>query len=290
MTDLSKAVFLSYASQDAPAAEQLCQALREAGVEVWFDRSELRGGDAWDSSIRKQIKACALFIPVISHNTHDRDEGYFRLEWKLAVDRSHLMAAGRPFLLPVVIDETRDDDEQVPERFREVQWSRLPGGVGSAAFVERVRRLLSGELPQEPSRNASPTARGTAASAARRPVLPWWRSRAVLFGGIAAVVVALGYLAANRFRPSMHPAEVVAVVPAPSAPAGAAEFNPPPHSIAVLPFVNLSGDKDQEYFSDGLTEELLNSLAEIDGLQVAARTSAFSFKDRTTTSARSRAN
>jgi TolB-like protein len=42
----------------------------------------------------------------------------------------------------------------------------------------------------------------------------------------------------------------------------------------VLPFVNLSGDKEQEYFSDGLTEELLNSLAEIDGLQVAARTSS----------------
>ena len=143
MTDSSKAVFLSYASQDAPAAEQLCQALRAAGVEVWFDRSELRGGDAWDTSIRKQIKACALFIPVISRNTHDRDEGYFRLEWKLAVDRSHLMAAGRPFLLPVVIDETRDDDEQVPERFREVQWTRLPGGVGSAAFVERVRRCCA---------------------------------------------------------------------------------------------------------------------------------------------------
>lgn len=42
--------------------------------------------------------------------------------------------------------------------------------------------------------------------------------------------------------------------------------------------MNLNGDKDQEYFSDGLTEELLNSLAEIEGLQVAARTSAFSFK------------
>jgi DNA-binding winged helix-turn-helix (wHTH) protein len=45
-------------------------------------------------------------------------------------------------------------------------------------------------------------------------------------------------------------------------------FNPPPHSIAVLPFVNISGDKDQEYFSDGLTEELLNSLTEINELQV----------------------
>ena len=48
----------------------------------------------------------------------------------------------------------------------------------------------------------------------------------------------------------------------------------------MLPFVNLSGDKEQEYFSDGLTEELLNSLAAINELQVAARTSAFSFKGK----------
>jgi TolB-like protein/DNA-binding winged helix-turn-helix (wHTH) protein len=60
---------------------------------------------------------------------------------------------------------------------------------------------------------------------------------------------------------------------------GAVAFAPPPHSIAVLPFVNLSGDKEQQYFSDGLTEELLNSLAQIDGLQVAARTSSFSFRE-----------
>jgi TolB-like protein/DNA-binding winged helix-turn-helix (wHTH) protein len=68
-------------------------------------------------------------------------------------------------------------------------------------------------------------------------------------------------------------------LPADLAPSSAVTFNPPPHSIAVLPFVNLSGDKEQEYFSDGLTEELLNSLAHIDGLQVAARTSSFSFRE-----------
>jgi len=57
-----------------------------------------------------------------------------------------------------------------------------------------------------------------------------------------------------------------------------AAFTPPPHSIAVLPFVNMSGDKEQDYFSDGLTEELLNSLSRINELQVAARTSSFYFK------------
>src|SRR5246127_5748163 len=146
------AVFISYASQDAEAAARICDALRVAGIEVWFDQSELRGGDAWDQKIRKQIKTCALFLPVISHTTHDRREGYFRLEWKLAVDRCHLMDAGMAFLLPVVIDDTRDDDERVPERFREVQWTRLPGGVTTAPFVERVRRLLSGEAAQEQTR------------------------------------------------------------------------------------------------------------------------------------------
>src|SRR5689334_5216742 len=99
-----KAVFLSYASQDAEAVGRICTALREAGIEVWFDKSELRGGDAWDRKIRAQIRDCALFVPVISANTQARPEGYFRLEWKLAVDRSHKIADDQPFLLPVVID------------------------------------------------------------------------------------------------------------------------------------------------------------------------------------------
>src|ERR1043166_8293170 len=53
-------------------------------------------------------------------------------------------------------------------------------------------------------------------------------------------------------------------------------------SIAVLPFVNMSADPENEYFCDGLAEELLNALAKIENLKVAARTSAFSFKGRNT--------
>ena len=269
VTEPSHAVFLSYASQDAVAAQKICEALRAAGIEVWFDQSELRGGDAWDQAIRKQIKTCVLFIPVISHTTHDRVEGYFRLEWKLGIDRSHLISGDQAFLLPVVIDDTRDNDERVPERFREVQWSRLPGGVTSAVFVERVRRLLSGE-PAQPTGTASAASRVPAAPSTRKPVLTLWRSKAALLATITVLVLALGYLVANRLVLSKRGVEV----------APAAAFNPPPHSIAVLPFVNLSGDKEQEYFSDGLTEELLSSLAEINELQVAARTSAFSFKGK----------
>ena len=118
MTDSGKAVFLSYASQDVKAAQQLCNDLRAAGVEVWLDQSELRGGDAWDGSIRKKIKECTLFVPIISVNTNARSEGYFRLEWKLAVDRTYLMADDEPFLLPVVIDETSEAVARVPESVR----------------------------------------------------------------------------------------------------------------------------------------------------------------------------
>jgi len=143
MSESNNAVFLSYASQDSDAAGRIGEVLRAAGVEVWLDTSELRGGDAWDASIRKQIRACALFMPIISANTRSRAEGYFRLEWKLAVDRSHLMAAEKAFLLPVVIDATSDADALVPDRFREVQWTLLPGGAVPADFVERVARLLA---------------------------------------------------------------------------------------------------------------------------------------------------
>jgi hypothetical protein len=48
VTEPSHAVFLSYASQDAEAAQKICEALRAGGIQVWFDQSELRGGDAWD--------------------------------------------------------------------------------------------------------------------------------------------------------------------------------------------------------------------------------------------------
>jgi TolB-like protein/Flp pilus assembly protein TadD len=277
VTDASRAVFLSYASQDAEPAQRICEGLRAAGIEVWLDQSELRGGDAWDLKIRQQIRDCALFVPIISVNTASRLEGYFRLEWKLAVDRSHLMAAEKPFLLPVVIDATQESNAHVPDRFREVQWTRL--GQHTLGFVEHVRRLLSGEQSQEPTKRASAPARGPATLALEKSVVPWWRDKTALLAMIAVAIVALAYLG-YRLAPSKRRVEV-ASAPAPvveTSAATVAAFNPPTHSIAVLPFVNLSGDKDQEYFSDGLTEELLNSLAEIDGLQVAARTSAFSFK------------
>jgi TolB-like protein len=271
VTDSSKAVFLSYASEDAEAAQRLCDALRGAGIEVWFDQSELRGGDSWDASIRRQIKNCALFMPVISKNTHTRGEGYFRLEWKLAVDRSYLMASDMPFLLPVVIDDTPNQEDRVPDRFREVQWTRLQAGANADAFVEHVRRLLSYSMtPAAPLASSAVNAPLRSTSGAFRSLVPW------VIGSF--LILAAGYFVVERFVVSKH-LSLTAEAPATSL----AIVATPEKSVAVLPFVDMSEHKDQEYFSDGLSEELIDLLAKIPDLRVPARTSSFYFKGKQAT-------
>jgi hypothetical protein len=56
-------------------AQRMTEALRSNGVEVWFDQDELRGGDSWDARIRRQIRECALLMPIISARTQERHEG-----------------------------------------------------------------------------------------------------------------------------------------------------------------------------------------------------------------------
>jgi len=101
---------------------------------------------------------------------------------------------------------------------------------------------------------------------------------------VGLLVLAIGLFAFHEFRPqSSVPAREVATAPTSAAPFTAPAAAAPQvsdQSIAVLPFVDMSQARDQEYFSDGLSEELLNLLAQIPQLHVAARTSAFSFKGK----------
>jgi TolB-like protein/Tfp pilus assembly protein PilF len=193
------------------------------------------------------------------------------------------MTADKAFLLPVVIDDTHEDDERVPDKFRDLHWARVPEGDTPPAFVERVRGLVSLTPSHGPTTDALPAGPvSTATPPVRERVRASRRSNRAL-PVVAAVVVigALAYLAIDKPWVSKQPASPPQPTAAPAS-AGPAAFTPPPHSIAVLPFVNMSGDKEQEYFSDGLSEELLNDLSRINELQVAARTSAFSFKGKDT--------
>ncbi len=140
-----RSVFLSYASDDRPAVKVLRDALLALGLDVLYDESTLDGGDAWDAKIRRQIRECDFFMPVISAHTEARPEGYFRREWRLAVERTLDMADDHVFLLPVVIDGTSDAQARVPDKFFAVQWLKLPGGQPTAALEALCRRLASGQ-------------------------------------------------------------------------------------------------------------------------------------------------
>ena len=294
MTVSSKAVFLSYASQDGGTALQICEALRSAGIEVWFDQSELRGGEVWDATIRHQIKTCALFIALVSEATRTRGEGYFRLEWKLAIDRSHLMSTDMPFLIPVAVDAFDAADRRIPDRFREVQWLQLRSGTLPPESVGRIQSLLgqlgAQETPgeREDAADLGHGARrgsGVEVSRDRRRARRWTISlSAVLFAAMGAW--ALHRWAGNAgLRPATGTSENSIspnspLSPPPTAPAAPVAFSPPPRSIAVLPFANMSGDPKQEYFSDGISEELLDALSRLTELHVVARTSSFSFRGK----------
>jgi TolB-like protein len=289
MSESAKAVFLSYAREDADAAKRIAEALRGFGVEVWFDQNELRGGDQWDARIRGQIKTCALFIPIISATTQARDEAYFRLEWKLADDRSQLMAPGKPFIVPVVIDATSETGATVPESFARAQWTRLGGGEPTPAFIEHVKRLLEGprkpalkpDLPRPPTlppefRQGARKSEGGGQSVAGRQAGANIRRPAWTWAVVAIVVVAA--VAAAFFIPrKSEPAG--ALVPVAKSPAP----EPPPpvdvKSIAVLPFANLSSEKENEFFADGMHDDLITALAKIRDLKVISRTSVMTYKN-----------
>ena len=98
------------------------------------------------------------------------------------------------------------------------------------------------------------------------------------FAIIGLIVVALGYLAYDKFV--LDPGRDLANIEAAVQEADLAQTDESVKSIAVLPFVNMSSDPEQEYFSDGLSEELLNLLAGIRELKVAARTSSFFYKNK----------
>ncbi len=279
MSDAPKAVFLSYARDDAAAARRIAEALRASGLEVWFDENELRGGDSWDAKIRQQIDACALFLPIISAHTQERGKGYFRLEWKLAVEQTHLMAEGMAFLAPVVIDDTKENSAIVPLEFMKVQWTRLPGALPTPDFVAQVKRLLDGKALEAGRPRPAVAGVGDPGPASARPAtakrLSGWT-----WGALTAVGLAVAVAVSVSRKPEPAATPVSASGPKPQAsslshPPAAAE-----KSIAVLAFADLSEARNSEYFSDGVSEELLNVLAKVPGLRVAARTSAFFFKGK----------
>ena len=132
------AVFVSYAREDLCAVQQIKAGLEAAGITTWFDMDRLEGGDDYDRKIQRNIARCAYFIPVISAATQRRLEAYFRREWNYAIDRMRNMADGALFVLPVTIDSTTPGEALVPDKFKALHFTQLPGGGVTEEFARRL--------------------------------------------------------------------------------------------------------------------------------------------------------
>jgi hypothetical protein len=134
------AIFISYAREDIAAVRALRDGLDAAGLTVWFDFDRLGAGDSFDLKIQQNIRRCSLFIPVLSRNAESRAEGFFRREWRYALDRDLDIDPGRPFIIPVVVDGLTDF-ATLPRRFREINIMAAPDGQPSAEFITQLKQI-----------------------------------------------------------------------------------------------------------------------------------------------------
>ena len=139
---------------------------------MWYDESELGGGDAWDQKIRRQIRECDYFMPLISAHTEARHEGYFRGSggWPSSEPSTWptttCFSAGRHRRARI------SPGRAVPEKFLAVQWLRVPGGQTSPALEALCRRLVSGESQALSAPRRSAAAPALSARAAPGPAVP----------------------------------------------------------------------------------------------------------------------
>ena len=122
-------LFISYASEDRPAALRLASELQAAGLPVWLDRQQLDWGSDYTARIRLAIQQCALFVPVLSRTAEQRT-GFFRKEWSWASERNlDFTGSSLAFLCPLVIDDTPVvTSNEIPPSFKAVHIEQAPDG------------------------------------------------------------------------------------------------------------------------------------------------------------------
>jgi TolB-like protein len=259
-------VFISYASQDAAVSAALVEALERHGIPCWIAPRNVKPGAQYADAIVRAINEAKAVVLVLSGSAVS--SSHVAREVERAASKHKPIIAFRIDSAPLV--------------------PALEYFLSESQWIDVVKLGMPAALAKLSEAVGQRSGLTVAAASVAHPKSP--RNRILFAAGVAVVAVALAALWADKVWiskrvPASQPVASAALRStgaASSTPATEAAFAPPPHSIAVLPFVNMSGDASQEYFSDGLTEELLNSLSRINELQVAARTSAFSFKGKDT--------
>jgi TolB-like protein/Flp pilus assembly protein TadD len=257
--DFSSDAFLSYASADAAVAERVCSHLEGAGMRIWIAPRDVPAGAQYADALVRAINASRTLLLILSK--HSVESAHVGKEVERASSKRKPIVAIRLDAAPLT---------PAFEYFlSESQWVDARDGLDAALprLTDDLRQLVTGAR----------TGRGVRADRTIPAVPPKFRSRvpalALAAGAVAAVLLGGWWLGKSQGWWARS-AGASTGVPAATATA---------KSVAVLPFTDLSEKKDQEYFSDGLSDELIDLLGKIPNLRVPARTSSFYFKGRPTT-------
>jgi TolB-like protein/Flp pilus assembly protein TadD len=252
-------VFVSYASHDAAIANATVEALEKHGVRCWIAPRDVRAGAQYADAIVRAISGAKAIVLVLSESaiasSHvgrevERAASKHRRIIALKIDAAPLTPALEYFL-------------------SESQWIEVKDGNMEAAYLKLIEAIREPEGTKPSGIPGTTPGSSSAKSPTAQPFIH--RKNFLLGAGLAVLALILAALWAGR-------SWLVKRAPGGGeAPASAAI---PEKSIAVLPFVDLTEKHDQEYFADGMAEEVIDLLANIPGLKVIGRTSSFQFKGK----------
>jgi TolB-like protein/Tfp pilus assembly protein PilF len=256
----SRTVFLSYASPDAEVANQICQFLESHGVSCWMAPRDVKPGSVYADAIVRAINEASALVLVLSGAAMASE--HVSREVERAASKRKQIVAFR-------VDAARLSAE-LEYFLSRSQWIDAPALGMPAALAKLADAVGQRSAPSSQVNPVFGTGEASGRSTINRTVGNASVAKRVVGAAAIVIGVAIALTLAIHFWPSKHRDE--------QAPAVAAISD---KSIAVLPFVDMSEKKDQEYFGDGMAEEITDLLSKIPGLRVIGRTSAFQFKGKT---------
>ena len=262
-------IFLSYSRDDQSRAKLFAEAFAREGFEVWWDVG-LRAGEAYDAVTEQALRDAKAVVVLWSQRSVA--SRWVRAEATIALRSNTLVPVTiEPCDRPIMFELTHtaelthwmgDAADPAFRGFIEDLRSFVARGTSAAGASTKVSNGISAiTLPSA----LPPAASGQSGGLSRRALI------AAVAGALVLLATAVGVMGSRSSSPTIISS---------SNSAGSAQPATTNNSVAVLAFANLSDETDNEYFSEGISEELINVLARIPDLKVTARTSAFSFKGK----------
>ncbi len=250
-------VFVSYASQDSAVANSIVENLESHGLKCWIAPRDVTPGSQYADEIVGAINDSKVFVLVLSENALISPH----------VGRELERAASKRRRIIVLRTDAAPLTRSFEYFLSESQWIDV-AALGVPAALTKLAQAVGQRLA--PSSWVSPGLGTDVRDPADRNRRPSYLTiKRVLVAAVFVVLAAVVLGVMVRYWPKQG---------GPQAPAVAVISD---KSIAVLPFADMSEKKDQEYFADGMAEEIIDLLVKVPGLKVISRTSSFQFKGKT---------